>query len=994
MEIFIIFSFFFYTGLFFYFRYMDSRNVTIRSLQDYIKQAEKHIEVILKKKEKEFEDKMIASEIVIERMNRLAGTFQEKLEIFDHDIVRGEELFDLLKLECTDISQELFEYKKIRAEFREIEDRMSSVFQIKKQAEEGITEVIRLSGLIKEFQEEYDSVSEELKNQSRQELQNFFTVMQSDLSGYLSKARTELTQKDVEMASQIKELSTASESMSDRIKEFKDFAESSLDKFKQVYDNDLEMLRVYAQTNLEEIYDTWLKLKEETIQDKNFIENDLQQKETIFKEAEERIRMEFKEFQDRTENLSLEIRTGIEFNIQQRFHELDTKLQDVSEYLDKQGETVTLQIQNNLDTHIADIQNELIRVCSAFAEQENSIEDKIKQLTVRINESIVISEMEFRDKVNELNIELEDLQKRTDSVLDSSQQQLQGKIIEFEDGFRQKANENISRLEEIFKEENHKRMLLGVQELTSSIENEYKQRYQNMVDSIFAESEKLQTMIREKLNYADTLGKRIYEMDENFNNEKDKILLMVSELEHDREKNIQDVTHYMEQYAADLQNNNELSLQNFFTQGIEHFSQEREVWQDRFDETLKEARETYLEMQRDVEQIQRDIKDIQTTILGSLRNESERMVQDTERRFEELKRYTVEHMRNSKEEFHQNIDFAKQEIKSLKQELWDHGKEVRDTANKEFERLNIRVKDVDKQFQAFMKKTEKLERAENLMSKLNFEYKEINDLKKEMSSLSFSLKDICRDADDTIATYQSSKQDWESKTENLSVLSSEAGRVQEFLISTVNEAKTVAANFQGLNEEKSRAQEIENLLLKNLELFNDLQDSLQQLESKKMIVEGMMSSIDQSENTLSSMNGSMDDIVNRIQEINRFSGDLKGQLTEIQSEMKIMTGEQTKFHMAVSKLNDLEHMVMHIDEEMKRLEKMRDWIAKAMNNVERIGTGSGVSPMPKNNNSDTEDANVKNILRLYDQNWSINDIAKNLKLSNAFVELILERYRS
>ena len=100
----------------------------------------------------------------------------------------------------------------------------------------------------------------------------------------------------------------------------------------------------------------------------------------------------------------------------------------------------------------------------------------------------------------------------------------------------------------------------------------------------------------------------------------------------------------------------------------------------------------------------------------------------------------------------------------------------------------------------------------------------------------------------------------------------------------------------------------------------------------------------------------------------------------------------------MDKIADIENLLIHIDEEGKKVQKMREWVAKLETQLERIketqegSLGSGGSRRNISSEKGSDEDTVKNILRLKDQGWSVEDISKSLKISRAYVELVIERY--
>ncbi len=978
MEVLCVFMTLVCVGMVVYFRLTDARNVTVKTLQNYLEQSEKHIETMLNKKEKLFNDRMIASDIVIDRMHKLTTTLKEKIEHFDRDIIKGEEIFDDLKNELNAVQDELYEYKQIRSEFRDIEDRIGAILDIKRQAEDGTVELNQLRNNIHTFREEYENVTGVIKNDARKELDDFFQGMQQDLSAYLTKARQQLADKDVEMTVQIQELSTATGSLGNQIQEFKDYSQSSIDQLKKEFENDLEMAKNVSDSNITDIYDMWEKLKEQTQQDKEQILNTVGEQKEYFETAEHDLNTKISQFNNTLETLSDEIQTNLHLNIQEKSHDLDKKIADMYANIEKKGEEVQETIGEVLQTQTSSVRDELDRLRSAFVEQEQSIEDRIRVLGTRVNEGLTLAEGSFLNSLAELQENVDTTKNYSNEVLQEAKKQIEIKIADIEVDFKEKANENMIKLEEGFKEINQNRVAQSINGIVASLEDEFKQQYQSSIDDILKKSEELAEMVEKRMSDIDNLDQHLNKINEEFNSEKEKIILMSTELEQDRAQSSDIVMQQSREYMDQLRDELVEIVQQFVAEGNQNIINEQEIWKERYDEILNEGRNTFHKIKQDTDGISRLLADLEDTSLSGLKREADRIKSDSEYKMEDIKKQVADTLRNSKEEFFTQIDEAKGEIKNLRQELWNQEKELRQLVETDFDRFNEKSKDVDRQVQVFLKKSERLDQVEDLMRKLIQQHEDTNSLKDELKQIYGQLKDSHDEGQQTI-------QKLTDTTQELQLSSSEADRIQEQLISTIKEANQLSHVFTSLTEEKEKAQQLEDLLQNNLSLFNDVQDSLNQLESKRELVEEMQSVIEKSETNMNMVTASSEEINNRIREMNIYAQEIQEQLQILQNEMKTLAGDQTKFKSAVSKLEDLENMSLHLDSEMKRLDKMRDWIAKAVKDVEdKQGTSFSDSG---------EESDAKNILRLYDMDWSIDEIAKNLKLTSSYIELVIERHR-
>lgn len=980
-------------GLLVYFRITDAKNVTIQSLKDFLKQSEKHIEAMLHKKERDFSDRMIESEIVIERLHRMTSTLQEKLDRFDGDIVKGQEIFDELKNEVNVVQDELFEYRQIRSEFRDIEDRIEAILDLKKHAEDGTVELRHLRDKIAQFSYEYDQSTQDIKSSSRQELDLFFQAMQQDLSDYLTRSRQQLSEKDETMAQQIQELSIASGSMIEQIKNFKDYAERSIEQLRQDCENDIQVAKAVSDANATDIYDIWDKLKEQTQQDTNDILNSFNMHKEFFETAEFNLRTDINDFNTNVSSLTDKLQTNLELYLQERIHEFENKITEMHSDIERKGMNVQEQISSALSEQASMVRDELDRLHSAFVDQEQGIEDRIRVLSSRVSEGLSFAESSFQSSLDELQQSVDKAKSYADDVLQEAQHQISHKIAGIEQEFKEKASENMIVLEESFKESNHERVAQSISDITQSLEKEFKQRYHESLAQVTHKAEELEENVKSRLSSIVELDRKLEEINHIFNDEKEKIILMCSELENDRQQNVDVMFQQVQEYVFELREELILTVQEFINQGTQSLTNDQESWKERYEEVIKEGRDENSKIKQDIDKIHRFITDIEASTLGNIKRAVDRLTHDTEYKIDDFRKQMGDFFRNSKEEFHNQTTEAQEAVKSLRQELWTQENEVRQLVDKDIDRLGAKAKDIERQFQVFMKKSDKLDRVEDLMRKITQQQEEFNSLQRDFEQMNDQLKHSYSDGQHTVQQIQELQNQMIKKTEELNVASAEADRTQETLVMTIKEAHQLSHVFEALEQEKEKAQHVEELLQKNLAIFNDLQESLDGLEHNRAVIEHMQHALENSENNLSLLNSSSEEIGDRVHGMGNFAHEIHEQLQHLQQEMQHLAGDHTKVRSAVSKITDLEHVVTHIDEEMKRLDKMREWIAKSMNNIERMGSKLGASSYSITDDNN-DDANTRSILRLYEKDWSIDDIAKNLKLTPAYVELIVERYRS
>ena len=971
-----------------YFRYTDARNITVKQLQDYLKQAENRIETMLREKERTFNDKIIPSEVAIERMNRLAMAIQEKLDLFEKNVLQGEDLHRELVQEISQVQQDIGDYQQIRGEFRDIEDRIGNILDMKRQAEEGTTELRELKQKIDDFTQDYQTLTGGIKAQSEKELEGFFEKMQNDLSDYLSKAKEQLSERDEEITTQIQALESDSGSVLEQISGFKEYTQESIESLRLSNLEEFNSVKAISEANIVEIFDMWNKLKEQTQQDKDIIESSYQEQREFFENSEARIAQDLTHFSTSTQELAESLKATLEFSIQEKSHELDTKMSEISLTLDQQGLDTQTRIEQGLQQKINDVNEDLERLHSAFVDQEQSIEDRVRVLGGRVSEGLALGEQSFLDSIKDMQSTLEKTNEFSEQILQKSQEKIDERVLEFEQGFKNQIQENLGRIEKTFIEANQERITQSIGEISSSLENEFNQRYTAKIEEAFKDVEKLQDSIEEKHQYIENIEQKYLQIQDTFNQEKEQILLMVSELEQDRETSLASIQETTSEYINELLESLTESIKETLAEGTNKLTHDQELWQELYNNIIQEARNEFQTIKQTVDKMEHAVANVGETSLATLKRDADRVFQDASFKIDNFKNDISDYLRGTKEDYQEYTDQSKLDMKTLKEDLWNQEKELQVAIQKDLDRLNQKLKEIEKQYQGFIKKSEKLDKTEDLMRKMGQQYQEITELKKDIQNLNQSMKNESTQGIETIKQLQDFKLELDEKSEKLSINSSEADRIQEFLHATIKEAQDTSNLFKDI-----KVEELRGLLLQNLETSDKLQESIASLEGRKASIEEMMHTIDKSEKDISQVSLSSDEMIRKIDEMGNYAQDIHTQLGQLQTDMRDVAGEQSKLHRAVSSLHELELMIDHIDAEKLTVQRMMDWIAKAQKDVDRIGSKANVPSFTSIQNNQVDESQVKNILGLYEQGWSLSDIATNLNTTQAYVELIIDRYK-
>ncbi len=959
-----------------YYRYTDSRSVTVKALQDYFKQSEKHLELMLQKKEKELNDRVINADIVRDKMHRSIAAVKDLLEQCDSDIARGGEIFSALREETGSLQQELEEYRQLRKEFKGIEESVASILDIKKQSLDGTAELQDFRNKLAAFSDDYDKMTGDIRAAARAELEDFFQNMQHDLSAYIAQSRQHLSDKSIEINNQIQDLGTASGSLAEQIKSFKDYARDSIEQLKRECDDDLDIAKASSEAKIADIYDKWESLRKKTEYDTELLQDTFTQQKDYFERVELSLRSDIESFNKTIENMSDGYQENFELKVQESMHEFENRINEISLNIEKKGASVIDEVAGSASDQMQAMDEKLSKLHSAFSEQEQSTSDSIKALNTKIQENFAIAEKELNTGLEELQTKVENVKQLSENVLKDAESQIEHKIQNIEEEFKSKAKDNMARLEDSFKESNQERVTQSINDITESLGQEFTERYQKSMDDILQKSEHLEDSVNSKILFLDELDKRLDAISDRFETERDAVITMANELESSRHSATDMIIEQVNESMMGAQEKIYEYIDGALEGEKQKITDSHSMWQDRYEAAVQKARDEYSDIRKNIEKLEGSLNMIEDNAAVSIKRESDRLVNETKYKIEDFKSDMSDTIRSSKDEFADLVKTTRDDLKKLREDLWAQEREIHQKADKDLDRLTAKVKDAEKQFQDFSKKAEQLDQVGDLLRRLDQQYSDTNTLKTEVENTYAKLKDSESEG-------RAAAEDIQSKIEELHTSSAEAVRIQEGFVEVLNDARNMPVIFESLASEKERVQEISAMLEENLSKLNDINGLADNLETRREMVETMLESLEKSEQGVTLINENTAAIETRVREMDDSAREIQGQLESLKADMNTLAGDQTEIGSAVAKLNNLEHMITHIEQEFKRLEKMRDWIAKYSNELEKNKPAS---------DSSEEDKKIINLY--YNKDWSIDEISKHLGISTAYIDITLERYKN
>ncbi|MGL5255302.1 MAG: LA_3659 family protein [Brevinema sp.] len=962
-----IVSLIFFSGLLFYFRWTDTKNTDIRQLQNYIRNVEKHVDQYFKQRKKEFEDKIIPAEVTIERMNRLATDLQAKIDEFDQALDEGEKIFFNLHQEMGDVSSSLHDYQRMRSEFEDIEKKIGQMLSMRDMVLEGSKDLDMLRSEMKSLKTEYDSLISSLTTKSQAELEQFFKSMNTNFNELRNLAQTELQQVDENIQNRIQELNSSAEIMHSEMGVFRAESEEGLESLKKNFHDEITVLRGMAEVNAQEIIDRWTELKEKSDRQRMDIEDNINQQQGFFQKEKALVQEEIKKVQ---ESLDSELAT--------RISQMITQEDNIVRELRTLESNLRTHLELGLDEKIHTISQQLSQTQQAFAAQESEITKSLKEITQNAETRINTAEKVFYDDLERLKEQVHTVANDANKILKVAEEKIDEKMDIFTGDMQNKVALNMGKLENSFRQENEDRMRSSIEEISKTLADKYTQEYEKNFTSISQKADLLEEEINEKMANIPDLEHMLQELRHSFDNEKETILLMEQGLQENREKYIKEVQDYIQNTVAQIQSSMQTTVDTYFTEHLSNQKVFHDDWERNYNQTVQDAQTIYQSIKESVDQIAHDLTNINENTMESLRHDSQEILQENARHLEDFKRESDRINRDQKDALATQLENARKNVGELKQELWNQEQKVRDAAQKDFDRLNDRVKEYDRRFTDFVKKTEALERLDSAAEKFQGRVQELENLKKDLEHLSSELLNSQKIGQRTISDVRNQSMDLEQNLSNLSRYVDEARHVQDQLQQSVGDMGRIESFLSQIDLEREKADAIQSLLLENLERYNELKDALDELESRKGKVDEMLHSID----TVNNMASNTAEISIQISELGSYAVELQQQLGQIQQDLTIAINDKEHLRTAIESITNLEHLLEHVEQERKSVEKMKEFITKSSRLLKDASGGVTLS---------SNEDNSSKIISLHSRGWKVDDIANLLKIPSIVVETTLDK---
>jgi chromosome segregation ATPase len=394
--------------------------------------------------------------------------------------------------------------------------------------------------------------------------------------------------------------------------------------------------------------------------------------------------------------------------------------------------------------------------------------------------------------------------------------------------------------------------------------------------------------------------------------------------------------------------------------------------------------------------MEKELKHFEEKTIENIRNKAVGLEGDLTKKISLMANNFDDYIKKSEKDFSGAVDNSKKDISTMLADLKTSRNTVKEEIINDIKELNKRTREIETRYEGLLKKSAVLERAESMAEKSNKSVEMISQFLKDVEKKRKEIEDAMKSIDQI----KSEQKELSGILTTITTNKKESQMIHQTVLDALQKAKETQELLTAIEKQTEKAEGIKATLLDTLKIYEEVKARVADAEKKRDTINKLLDSIGGAKDDVKSINERVGTIDERIGTVNRMAKKIEDDIKSAQTNITKLFGDQDRVSYAVDKIVDIENLLMHIEEESKKVQKMRDWVAKMDTQLERIkdtqeaamsGHKSGPKKVLDVDRGADEDV-IKNILRLKEQSWSIEDISKSLKISRAYVELILERY--
>jgi chromosome segregation ATPase len=387
-----------------------------------------------------------------------------------------------------------------------------------------------------------------------------------------------------------------------------------------------------------------------------------------------------------------------------------------------------------------------------------------------------------------------------------------------------------------------------------------------------------------------------------------------------------------------------------------------------------------------------------TTLLDASRRDIEEWQSGFSSRLREVDAALEDGRRRTRDmvtESDERLALVRSEIEDAREESASRRAEIFSRTDEQVKTLDLAIKEADRHIKEFVSQTKLFDRADEL--KLDLE-RRIEDLRGDL---------------DRLDQRRSEAAQLEGQFVKIKRLEDEVNFKMTRFLSEKHRIEQMEADFNRLLLTNKAVEEKLVQVSSSDDTLQAIQVQIRRFDDALAAVEEKYQRVEKKNQTLEETNDGIDRNFKALQEsedsLRRFNGDLErltGEMETLHDSVENLARENEKARETAEKLVLLDSSLSAIEERISAMQVAREWVARTETRLEELyrdaqaqvklmgdlirGGRSRGGGKPASEKGALPPGDRENVIKLARQGWTVDDIAKAMKISKGEVELILE----
>ena len=643
------------------------------------------------------------------------------------------------------------------------------------------------------------------------------------------------------------------------------------------------------------------------------------------------------------------------------------KIREDMENLEKELEDLKARAYDNVSEKLQIFEDDFFKTLKdRDAEIKSGLEDwqcnadkRLEDLSVRSNRER--EEIEHRYSV-ELDKSLNDFQTRILKQFSDFQEQT--------DGFRDSLNSRFHASEELlgdFQNDIRSSISEHRQSALEDFSNSYSE-FSTQVEGKFAKANKI---IRQKLqNSVDEIQKQHR--------------MLVEEIGTSRGE-LSDWQNRLEIQIGEVESNTSEAVKIIKKKLADTVQELNDDFASRSEQLILCSGESQSEIKRQIVELEDALSNLTQDMNGKiqssldiLKDQSESFLLD----FRKSSRDARDEMDRKVKELRQSVQESRERAENSRREMVTH-------TESEYSRLMRNVDDIDRRQREFIAETRIFERADEMKEALE---SDMANLKAQIDSVNTGREEV-RQINEQYRQAISLHTEINNRLGKLNIEQNKLEGLEARMIRINNLSDSVDLKLKQVNDANDILQGL-NIKLKQLEKQHEtLDDRYQHLTEKSSVLDATNDGVDNSFQLMTRLQSEIESVVERI-------SPLSEQIEIVRERQNRIEQDSQKVEAVVGKIGSIDSTIHELDRRVQDLLKAREWLARTESRLKEINEEThqnlrlmstlSQGTVPKKSSGSPDMSTREIVVKLARQGWDSEEIARNTRLSQGEVELILE----